>query len=380
MAAKMPDSARLTGSDLSVLLQKLLPAVNANADIDIPTMRTAVLLNKVKAEIGKRKSALAKQFAPHIANPYQADLVNKLTTTLASSRSDTESALLDQFRDHQDEAALWRQVQATVRNELDAIIADIDNQVAHSKNTVLNREQNAYESARVTMSTARSNMKLDGASATVDHELVSALRAPIQAFQDAAVLPSVAPSPSCKTKLDRLKDDAVALWGSAHDANYAVYNTKREELKNVPIAEVKERINHRIHSCSNTHHDRTFNLGQMYPQYFGPAVKGNLYSVRSSFEGSGNGSGNFNLGQGVSEHQVSEGGVGGKKWNGNRIYYNPQNTVLRVWLAGSGWGGGVCSNSLDMHSVDLSIVRNALALSENTVYNQPYQRAPTPVL
>jgi hypothetical protein len=246
--------------------------------------------------------------------------------------------------------------------------------------TVSNREQQAYEHASVEMSAAHTNLKLDGMSATVDHALTGSLRQALQSFQAAAVVNGVTPSPAFNDKLQRLKHDAALLRNAAHDANYAVYVTTVQQLQAKAIGPVHERVNKKVRTCSNTHRDHTFNLAGMWPQHFGPAARATLYSVRAKFAGSsGGGEGMFNLGPGAGEHLVSTGGIGGKRYNGYRLFYNPQNTVLRVYLEGYGWGGGVCTNPLEMHYVDLTITRNALALPENAAYKLPYSKAEPPV-
>jgi hypothetical protein len=224
----------------------------------------------------------------------------------------------------------------------------------------------------------RSDLKLDGSAATVNEHLALRLREVVWSFEDAAVPHGFARAPSYATKLQELQNTAAGLWDAAHVANLAVYDSTRLSLQSSVVEPVTEYMTHKIDTCSNTHHDHAFTLSEMLPQYFGANAKVNLHSVRIRFEGSGGGEGSFDLSPGVGEHLVSTGGIEGERYNGNRVYYNPQTTGLRVTMEGAGWGRGVCDNRLQMSHIELNVTRNALALQENAVYSLPYIKAAAP--
>jgi hypothetical protein len=145
-------------------------------------------------------------------------------------------------------------------------------------------------------------------------------------------------------KLLALKETAAEIWTSAQDANLAAHATRRQELQAQLVDSVEVRVENRVRTCFNTQHDHTFNLGEMYPQYFGPTTMATLHSVHARFQGSGGGEeGMFKLRPGVGEYLVSTGGIGGKRYNGYRLFYNSHSTVMKVHLESAGWRCGVCS-------------------------------------
>ena len=244
---------------------------------------------------------------------------------------------------------------------------------------ITDREQTAVDAARKALTAAKNSLTFEGVGSTVDQTLVNLLRVPIAAFQSAAVLPDVTPSPGYTDKLKRLKDEAVAHWKSAHDANYAVYLNTRNIMLNTPISAVSEEISEHIDSSANNHHERHFDLSQRVPQYFAAAKRDELLAVSCSFNGSGGGTGALNLSPGAGNHLVSTGGMDGKgseRYMGNKVYYNHANTELHIVLEGGGFSKNVNDNHhLKMNKVVFRITRNQLALPENAAFKQKYKKA-----
>ena len=221
---------------------------------------------------------------------------------------------------------------------------------------------------------AESKAKLSGDAAEVNEILTGEFKKIIADFQKAGVTVS----PEYQHMLEKMQQKAKALWISSHEKNSLIYEGERKRLMNTPAPAVVELIQHYIHACSNTEFNHEFVLSERFPQYFGAEARGDLLSVRTRFEGSGGGEGSLNLSPGIGEQRVSDGGLGGKKWNGNKLFYNHDTTVLRVWLGGGCWGGGVCSNPITMKHVELIISQKALMLPENAKFNLPYQRGVEP--
>ena len=138
MADKIPADARLTGSDLSVGLRQILPDVNAKANVSIPTMRSAVLLNRVKSATLAYADEIQQTFAPYIADPFHADHVIQLDSKLRESRAAVQTDVLRAYHRHHNEADFWLQIEATVSNELDSLYSSIANAAEKSKGEYLN--------------------------------------------------------------------------------------------------------------------------------------------------------------------------------------------------------------------------------------------------
>ena len=136
MAAKVPTSARWTGSEIATTLEQMLPSINANAKIDIPTMRSALLLNKVKAAVVTAKPLLVAQFDQHVRDPFHKDLVGKLLPDLTTARAAAEESLLKQFRGHESEATVWPQIKTAIAAAFDSITTEILNGVEEKKGNV----------------------------------------------------------------------------------------------------------------------------------------------------------------------------------------------------------------------------------------------------
>ena len=239
---------------------------------------------------------------------------------------------------------------------------------------IIERGRSAYAVAWAGLLEARSKAKLSGDAAEVN-EMTAQLKKSVSEFRKAGL----ASSPEYKDKLKALRKQAKTLWIEAHEENNLVHTSARERLMGIPAPAVVELLQHYVHACSNTEFNHEFVLSERFPQYFGAEARSDLLSVRTRFEGSGGGEGSLNLSPGIGEHLVSDGGLVGKKWNGNKLLYKHDTTVLRVWLGGGGWGGGVCSNPITMKHVEFTISQKALALPENAKFNLPYQRGVDPV-
>lgn len=241
------------------------------------------------------------------------------------------------------------------------------------------REKAAYEENLSSLEAAYSGINFDGQATSVDKILAAALEKVPDNFRSKAVARGVVISPNYHPYMRKLQEKAAALLATAHKMNHDVYASRRKELQATPADQVTLFVSHHINQCSNSHHDSEFNLANLWPAYFGAEVRDNLISVRTRFDGSGGGEGKLQLRADVGEHLVSSGGLDDHKWNGNRVFYNHQTATLRVWLAGGGWGGGVCTNRLTMNGVELKVTPNKLSLPENAVYNQPYKQGAAPV-
>lgn len=359
-------------------------------------------LKSAKAAVDASTTKLTGVFAPVVHNPYKPSSIRS-ASKLKDWRQDWVEATINTIERGGMDAEAWQDVADVVQRGVHAAFDDIERAIEDRMGTktttvvhyftyfthftalvhtaeITKRVETAAEEAQIALSTAYGSFDRNGAPAAVNNDLTAALRGALQAFRSAAVIDDVEPPPSYEKKLRLLKEYAAMLWRSAHDANDAVHAVRRQQLQATSAGAVTERINHGVHTCSNTHHDHVFDLAVKLPQHFGPQARANLHSVRVRLDGSGGGEGGpLNLDPAVGEHLVCTNGIGGGKYNGNRVYYNPSNAVLRVYLEGGGWGGGTCSNPLWMSYVDLTITRNALALPENAVYNQPYTRGEAPV-
>jgi hypothetical protein len=247
---------------------------------------------------------------------------------------------------------------------------------AQWKEAVRDKETKAYEAANKAILAAKSRSVFDGNPATVDKTLAAALRETIATFEKDATIPGVTPSPSYADKLKSLQELADAQWKEAHQLNKAAHQSKRSQLRSTIVPAVDMRIDERIDSCGNNHHEREYNLGERFPAYFANKKRHLLHNVKTNIDAIGGREGTLNLDPNAGEHQVSTGGVRYSKWKVHELYYNAANTVLRVVLDGGGWGSGNCNNRLWMKSVTLTVTCNALALPENTVYDKDYPQTP----
>lgn len=237
-----------------------------------------------------------------------------------------------------------------------------------------------YLSEQVELQSEFTALSLDGSGRALGEELAARIHSLLEHYQSQAQLQeNTTPSTKYVHRLQKLQEKAHSLWQQKHAEDYKIYTEKRQSLENIHLEPVAVRLDHHIHSCSNTRIAASILLEDALHEYFHSGTRHNLISVTCSFDGSGGGGAQrLEINGSGGERLVSSGGLEGRKFNGNMVYYNPDSTELRVILQGGGWGGGVCTNPLQMKGLDFTIVRTALALSENTVYNQPYKSIPPP--
>ena len=125
LAAQVPVSARWTPAEIATVLETNLPKIREGATLDIPTARSALMLNKVAAALAVAGPALTQQFDAFVSDPFHKDRVNALLPALTAARAATEKDVLQPFQGHESETALWAQIKNAVSADLDKTTTDI---------------------------------------------------------------------------------------------------------------------------------------------------------------------------------------------------------------------------------------------------------------
>jgi hypothetical protein len=136
IAKSVPDSDRLTGSDIATLIDQLVPGVNDNASLDIDTMRTSLLLNRVETATLQKANEMMNVYASHILDPFHQDRVDAFDRDIAVSRQGAEKALFERFSGYKNEESLWKKMEKKVYTVMNRIVTDIQQKVNDRKGKV----------------------------------------------------------------------------------------------------------------------------------------------------------------------------------------------------------------------------------------------------
>jgi hypothetical protein len=133
IAESVPRSDRLTGSDIATMVEQLVPGVNDNASLDIDTMRTALLLNRVETATLLKANETMNAYVLHIRDPFHKDRVDTFDSDIAASRDVVEKALFERFSGYRKEEALWKKIENKVYTIMNRIVTDIQQEVNNRK-------------------------------------------------------------------------------------------------------------------------------------------------------------------------------------------------------------------------------------------------------
>jgi uncharacterized protein (DUF927 family) len=129
----VPHKDWLTGSDIATLIEQLAPGVNDNASLDIDTMRTTLLLNRVETATRQKANETMNAYVPHILDPFHKDRVDTFDSDIAASRDVVEKALFERFSGYKKEEALWKKIENKVYTVMNRIVTDIQQKVNDHK-------------------------------------------------------------------------------------------------------------------------------------------------------------------------------------------------------------------------------------------------------
>jgi hypothetical protein len=379
-------SAYWTGGQLGDIFKLLLPEINDNIAVDLPSARQSLFTSSAQAEAQQRAKSLDSLMQSFVDEPFRK--TKYYEGLLAKTLEDEETAVLQKYSTHAHETKLYSAIRKVITNVFAKKESDINEKVKSRKQGIQNHMKSVFESAHGQLMVAEKALPnvLEGDPAQVDTELVKSLQDIIQQYRT-SMNGWIPPEEAAKDNIDKLTNMAQSIWSKAHEMNRNKHTIEQKTLKSKALPPVEFAYMNHHETYSYEHTDVRENLGNKYPNFFSDEALRNTLSINVKLDAGDGGknkqwqkgcAGSLTLHGDNKEYESCEHNDNSKKWHANGIYYNPISKVLHAYTEGGGYKGGKKTNKNWMNGVKFTVTTNALATAPQ-YFTLPYSQGKQPV-